>query len=187
MASEENERREFFRIKDRLLLQFREVTLDESLALEKSLKGADVFPDPSALGSDALPDEAQLRKNKLYAYLESVDRKLDALIALLSRRDNPFSGTYFDITISGSGLQFHSPVKLDESARLELRIGLSPSVDRRITALGRVVRTSPSGPEDGAGWETAVAFTAISEKDRDALIAYVFSRERERLRTKQVP
>ena len=187
MASEGNERREFFRITDRLLLQFREVTVDESLALEKSLKGADVFPGPSVLGPDALPDEAQLRKNKLYAYLESVDRKLDALMALLSQRDNPFSGTYFDITISGSGLKFHSPVKLDEGASLELRIGLSPSVDRRITALGRIVRINPSGPEGGAGWETAVAFTAISEKDRDALIAYVFSRERECLRTKQVP
>lgn len=185
MASEESERREFFRITDRLFLEFREVSPEESLALEKTLKEADLFPGASAPASHALHETGGLRKNKLYAYLESMDRKLEAVIELLSQRDNRFQGMYFDVTISGSGLKFCSPVKLNEGAFLELRIALSPSVGRRITLLGRVVLINPSGP-GGAGWDTSIAFATISEKDRDALVAYIFCREREGLRTRQV-
>ena len=42
----------------------------------------------------------------MYAYLESIDRKLDALIELLSKKDNSFQSAYVDVTISGSGLKY---------------------------------------------------------------------------------
>lgn len=187
MASIETERREFFRISDRLLLEFREVSHQESLALEKTLKGPDLFPGLAAFRADALPESAALRKNELYACLYSIDKKLDAIIELLSNRDNRFQSAYVDVTISGAGLKYCSSTKLDEDVCLELRIGLPSFPGCRITALGRVMRVSPAGTEDGAGWETAVSFVAMSEKDRDALVGYILSRERECLRMKQIP
>ena len=181
-----SERRQFFRISDRLLLEFKEVSRQESLVLEKTLKEPDLFPDLPASGADALPERSAFRKNEMYAYFESIDRKLDALIELLSPKDNSFQSAYVDVTISGSGLKYCSATKLDEGAYLELRIGLPSFPGRPIRALGRVVRVTPTRTEDGEGWETAVGFTAISEKDRDALVGHIFSRERERLRMKQL-
>jgi len=78
-------------------------------------------------------------------------------------------------------------MKLDEGAYLELRIGLPSFPGRPIRALGRVMRVTPAKTQDGEGWETAVGFAAISEKDQDALVGHIFSRERECLRMKQLP
>ena len=186
MDPTESERRQFFRISDRLLLEFKEVSRQESLVLEKTLKGPDLFPGLPASGTDALPERSAFRKNELYAYFESIDRKLDAVIELLSTKDNSFQSAYVDVTISGSGLKYCSTMKLNEGAYLELRIGLPSFPGRPIRALGRVVRVIPARTGDREGWETAVSFAAISEKDRDALVGHIFSREREYLRMKQL-
>ena len=153
--------------------------------LEKTLKASDSFPDLPGPGAGALPETAALRDNVLYAYLEHIDRKLDAVIEMLSNRDGCSQCAYVDVTISGSGLMYWSAVKLEKGACLELRIGLPPFPGRRVRALGKVVRVNPATAENGEGWETAVSFAAISEKDRDALVRYIFSREREGLRMKQ--
>ncbi len=187
MDSAERERREFFRISDRLLLEFKEVSRQESFVLEKTLKGPDLFPGLLASGADALPERSAFRKNELYTYFDSIDRKLNALIEMLSDKDNSFQSTYVDVSISGCGLKYCSAVKLDEGAYLELRIGLPSFPGRPIRALGRVVRVTLAGTEERDGWETAVSFAAISEKDRDALVGHIFSRERECLRMKQLP
>jgi len=182
-----SERRQFFRISDCLLLEFKEVSRQESLVLEKTLKGPDLSPGLPASGTDALPERSAFRKNELYAYFESIDRRLDAVIELLSNKDNSFQSAYVDVTISGSGLKYCSTMKLDEGAYLELRIGLPSFPGRPIRALGRVMRVTPAKTQDGEGWETAVGFAAISEKDLDALVGHIFSRERECLRMKQLP
>jgi hypothetical protein len=41
--------------------------------------------------------------------------------------------------------------------------------------------------EGGDEWETAISFVAINEKDRDVLVSYVFSKERESLRSRHEP
>ena len=187
MASTEIERREFFRISDRLLLEFREVSHRGIPGAGKNPERSGPFPRSCGVRGRCAAGALRFRKNKLYAYLESIDRKLDAVIELLSNKDSRFQSAYIDVTISGSGLKYCSAVKLDEGACLELRIGLPPFPGRRIRALGRVVRVNPARTEDGEGWETAVGFAAISEKDRDALIGYIFSKERECLRMKQIP
>ncbi len=187
MACTEIERRQFFRISDRLLLEFKEVSRQESLVLEKTLKGSDLFPGLPAPGTGAPPETAAFPNKVLYAYLEQIDSKLDAVIELLSNRGGYFQSAYVDVTISGAGLKYCSAAKLQEGAYLELRIGLPPFPGRRLKALGRVVRVNPARAENGEGWETAVSFAAISEKDRDLLVGHIFSRERECRRMKQIP
>jgi len=184
MDAGEIERREYFRITDRLFLEFREVDYQESIVLEESLKQPEVFsglPErPVALSAGPA-----FREVELYDYLEAIERKLDRVIDLLSKREGRFQGVYKEVNISGSGLKFCSSTELHEGALLEIAIGLPLNPDRRIRALGKVVRSSPSKKEGEEGWETAVGFVAISEKDRDALVGYVFSKEREHLRLKQ--
>jgi hypothetical protein len=181
----ETERREFFRITDRLLIEYREIGYQESLVLEKSLKLSDLFPDPHDVNRNP-PKNPMLMKNEFYLFLETIDKKLNTVIELLTKRDDLFRSVYLDVNVSGSGLKFTADTKLTGGTYLELRIVLPFFPNPCVTALGKVVRSRLSRAEDKEGWETAVSFVAISEKDRDLLISYVFSREREQLRAKQM-
>jgi hypothetical protein len=185
--STEIERRAFFRISDRLLLEFKEVSRHESLVLEKSLKEPDILCGVGISGTLASPERSALQNRELYTYLENIDRKLDMLIELLSGKDSQLQSAYVDVTLSGSGLRYCSSTELRSGAYLELRILLPPFPGRRIRALGKVIRVNHTLTEDGEGWDTAVSFEAVSERDRDALIGYIVARERECLRTKQMP
>ena len=175
------ERREFFRIKDRLFIEFREVDHEESLALEKSLRESNSMPEPLQQFDPGSPNAA-FGRDDIYAYLEMLDRKLNMVIDLLSRKDQVFYGSYLDVVVSGSGLKFVSGVKLDEGIFVEIRLVLPFFPKPRIAALGKVVRCVEQPAEGGNGWETAISFVAINEKDRDVLVGYVFSKERESLR-----
>jgi hypothetical protein len=184
MASGEIERREFFRISDHLLVEFREVTHAEALALGESLRQADLEvsgPEVPAAGAGS----TGLLKSELYACLESIDKKLSSVIDLLSEKEQGLQSAHVDVTISGSGMMFPSPAKLEKGAYVEINVSLPGYPGRRIRAVGRVVRSDPRTKEGEEGWETAVGFVAISEKDRDALVCYVFSKERECLRTRR--
>ncbi|MGD0229649.1 MAG: PilZ domain-containing protein [Syntrophorhabdales bacterium] len=184
MGSGESERREYFRIRDRLLVEFREVGYEESVVLKEGMRQADLPSEPPAAMLGGGPVSV---KDGLYLYLESIDRKLDTIIELLSKTDDLFQGAYLDVTISGSGMRYSSGTRREEGTYLEVRITLPFNSRRRVTALGHVVRSTPSKTENGEGWETAIRFAAMREKDRDTLIGYIFSRERACARTKQMP
>jgi hypothetical protein len=184
MASEGIERREFFRISDRLLVEYREVSYPESLALEKILRQSDLLADRPEIPV-AGAGGAVSRESELYGCLETIEKKLDSVIDLLSERECSFQGACVDVTISGSGMMFRSAARLEEGTYLEMSVCLPVYPGHRVRALGRVVRSDPCKKEGEEGWETAVGFVAISEKDRDALVCYVFSREREDLRMRR--
>lgn len=182
------ERREFFRVEDRLYIEFREVDAEESQALEKSLGGRDSLPESYAeLVSEVKSGHTSFERDAIYAYLETLDSKLNMILDLLSRKEQVVHGSYMDVVLSGSGLKFSLGTRLEEGVFLDLRMVL-PSFPRvRISALGRVVRCRKLDTAGADNWETAVTFVAISEKDRDVLVRYVFSRERELLRTRHEP
>ena len=124
-------------------------------------------------------------KDDLYTYLEMLDRKLNVVIDLLSTRDHPFHGSYMDVVISGSGLRYASDMRLEEGSLVEIRLVLPFFPKLRIAALGEVARCERLFIEDRETWETAIRFVEINEKDRDVLVRYVFSKERESLRAEQ--
>jgi hypothetical protein len=181
-----DEKREFFRIRDRLLVEFRHVSFEESLLLEKSLKHTFLFHSPSDPRPSELPTSPIFIRD-LFTYMEVLDRKLNMIIDVLSRKDDTFQSRYLDVDISGAGMKFSSDRRLDEGSYLELRIILPCFPDVRIGALGRVIRSHPFSPTSGDEWETAVGFVAMSDNDRDILINYVFSKEREHLRVRKTP
>jgi|WetSurSiteA1Bulk_404760.scaffolds.fasta_scaffold100700_1 hypothetical protein len=181
-----DEKREFFRIRDRLLVEFRQVSFEESLLLERSLKHTFSFHSPSDPRLSELPTSPPVIRD-LFAYMEVLDRKLNMIIDVLLRKDDTFQSRYLEVDISGAGIRFGSDRRWDEGSYMELRIILPCFPDVRIGALGRVTRSHESLPASGGGWETAVGFVAMSENDRDILINYVFSKEREHLRVRKTP
>jgi hypothetical protein len=172
------ERREFFRVRDRLYIEFRQVDPEESLVLEKNLQESNAMSDALRNVGLSSSNTAAFRKDDIYAYLEMVDRKLNMVIDLLSGKDQLFHGLYVDVVVSGSGLKYVSDRKLDAGVLVEFRLALPFFPKSRIAALGKVVRCEKRDVKGNDAWETSVSFVAINEKDRDVLIRYVFSKER---------
>ncbi len=182
-AAGKDERREFFRTQARLLLGFREISYEEYLLLQENLRHSSAAFPKDRLLSESPTTPAHIRD--LYSYLEILDGKLNIIIDSLSKKDELFRSRYVEANISGSGVRFWADTKLEEGGYIELRITLSGFPDVRIYVLGRTVRVRPGPSGNEKGWETAIRFTAISEKDRDLLINYIFSKEREHLRARK--
>lgn len=181
------ERREFFRIKDRLEIEFRAVDHDEFLRLERIIKynPTQVFVQPQKErpkkdGAQRSPDgEAVL------SFLAMIDRKLSVLTDLLTKpcANDLYSRRYVDVEISGSGLSFSSDVSMPEDGYLEFRLVLPIYPYPKIPVLCRVVRSRKREENSHVEWETACKFLTINDSDRDLLVQYIFGREREQIRS----
>jgi hypothetical protein len=185
MATDEGERREYFRITDRLLVEIREIDYEESLDLAKNLQQSDFLPDDENDTSSHSFRPPVFASNDLYEFLEVLDRKLNVILELLLKKDERFRNEYTDVNISAAGLRYTSEKQIKEGTYVDLRIVLPYFPNPRIAAVGMVVRSGRAGCEEGKDiWETAIKLIAISERQRDMLISYVFAKEREQLRAK---
>ena len=83
------------------------------------------------------------------------------------------------IDISGTGVNMLVSENLSEETLLELNIEppIHPAI--QIIALGKIIRVCPLRDKEKSGSEVSVAFTAINEDDREALIKYIFQRQSE--------
>jgi hypothetical protein len=177
-----NERREFFRISDDLLLELRQVTIEEAEVLKNVLPHSNVLS-----GTLSKLPEKTLIPDDICTYLETLDRKIDLIIDMLSGKQMSFDKLCVEADISGSGIQFSSNSKLDLDTFVELRIGSALLAHQTITVLGKVVRCNQLPTEDRDMWNIAISFVAINEKDRDVLVNYIFSRERQYLLSRKEP
>ncbi len=184
-----SERREFFRIKDRLEVEFRDIDEAEFLRLEHIIKY-----NPTQVISSPQFSEAIKKKPKdgsdgdtLVPFLSMLDRKLSVIIDLLTKTgsESLYTKRYVEIEISGSGLSFVSDVPLAERGHAELRLLLPVFPYPKIPVLCRVVRSVKRERNAHADWEIACKFLAINDSDRDSLIQYIFTREREQIRSRK--
>jgi hypothetical protein len=83
------------------------------------------------------------------------------------------------IDISGSGVNMLISESLNKETLLELNIEPPTHPAIQIIALGKVTRVCPSRDKEKGSYEISVPFTAINEDDREALIKYIFQRQRE--------
>jgi hypothetical protein len=181
-----DERREFFRIRDRLEIEFRAVDPTEFLRLERIIKynPTQVFSQPQnnrpkKKSGDGPDGEA------LISYLGKLDRKLSVILDLMtkSKLDDLYTRRYVEIEISGSGLSFVSDVPLPENGYAEFRLMLPVFPYPNIPVLCRIVRNVKREEDSRVDWEIACKFLAINDSDRDLLVQYIFGRERERIRS----
>lgn len=183
------ERREFFRVRDRLEIEFRSVDHTEFLRLERIVKY-----NPTQVFVQAQKDKT--KKSDLHAgssgeallpFLAMLDRKLSIITDLLTKScvEDTYTKRYVDIEISGSGLSFISDVPLPEDGYTEFRLILPVFPYPKIPVLCRVVRSAKREENSHIEWDTACKFLTINDSDRDLLVQYIFGRERERIRSEK--
>ena len=117
------------------------------------------------------------------AFLLHLDAKLDALLGfvLSEKLDKTFPGTLTVLELSGSGLLAQSPTPLSPGDLLEVVLLLHQTPVRLAGAVARVMRVEPSQAAQG-GPVLALDFVRIDETALEAVVQFVFSEERKRLR-----
>ncbi|MBA4416591.1 MAG: hypothetical protein C0392_01580 [Syntrophus sp. (in: bacteria)] len=184
--SEPNER-EFFRIDDRLPIEFRQISHEEFVHLEHIIRGNPTHKPDKLFETLFLNDTISRTKsegNELYAYLKLIDRKLDMILGLLGQQktEGPYKNLFTQVDISGSGIKFTSDKPLREEGFVELKIALPLSPFVMILTLCQVIRAWEARENNRSVWEIALKFLVINDYDRDFLINYIFNRERAKLR-----
>ncbi|HNT43669.1 MAG TPA: PilZ domain-containing protein [Syntrophorhabdaceae bacterium] len=185
--SGESERREFFRITDRIPLEFRPISRDEFERLEgiiryKSTQVVDRLNEVHFLECRGEPGE---ETDQMHAYMETINRKLDLILEILggSSADSGYTAVKTDVNISGAGVQFVCEARLKEGDLVELKIIIPVFPYPRITCLCEVVRADRS--DDAGSLRCALKFMVINENDQDVLVNYIFLKERQYLRQKK--
>jgi hypothetical protein len=183
MDSGADDRRGFFRVSETLRIESRPISVAEASVLEVSLT-----TDPSLSDTSSPPFCRPTPLNEdICGYLQNIDRKLNLIVDMLSGNYSALENRLVRADISGSGIRYESDAPMDVDTFLDLRIGIWSSPGGDVRALGKVLRSQLTDEKAESPWEIAVRFVAISERDRDALVCYVFSRERQQLQAMKEP
>ncbi len=85
------------------------------------------------------------------------------------------------IDISGSGILAIFPKKLPDNKQLKLKIMIPDDIDTPVSVLAQQVRSQEIAKDK---WEVAFHFNDINSEDRDRIMGYCFTIQRELLRLK---
>ncbi len=187
--SADDERREFFRIRDRIPVEFRSISREEFIRLQDIIRynPTQVVDRLHELYFIEARGESPDEHDHLYNYMQMINRKLDMIIEILgkSRGSENYISIHTDVTISGSGIQFICNPPLSQGEFVELKIIVPVFPYPKITCLCQTVRTEREPGDTAAGQMTAFKFVVINEKDQDILVNYIFLKERQYLRQKK--
>jgi c-di-GMP-binding flagellar brake protein YcgR len=186
--TQEHERRSFFRIHDRLVLEFRQITPENFTKLRDVVQYNSMQIANKTMETHLLAGQEPRGKNEeLLAYMGMMNKKLDTIIELLSKSQcgEIYHNVQTEIDLSGAGVQFESHILLQVGDYTELKIIVPLFPYPKITILCQVVRTENVQGSSAGISRVAMKFLVISEKERDLLINYVFVKEREYLRQKK--
>jgi len=173
MASiENNNKRDFARIKTSLAMKVRLVSPDEKTVIEKRMgeNHGLLLKPPQPLSDPAIQE-----------WIQFIDAKLNLILQIIFENQKEFQMPFELCWLSGGGISFVSHEKYSVGDTLELRI-LYPSYPPQILHLyGEVLRVE----ETEGNYSTALKFTLIDDLVRDKIVQLVFEKEREIIRQKK--
>jgi hypothetical protein len=181
-----DERREWLRIDDTLLLEYR--LLGES-AEASSRDQPPVTPDviAAAVGkptADLLARSGDaLSESALLPWVLKVDWLMEVALKTLAKAHPGCMeiARMTSVNISGGGVSFVSPRPFAAGDRLALKVILPPFAP--IHTVAEVVRSTPN--PDGQGVWLATEFVDLKADDQDQLIRYILHMQAERLRARR--
>ena len=178
-----DERREWIRIDDTLLLEYRllgesaEASFREQPSVTPDVIAAAVgkpTADLLAHSGDALSESA------LLPWVLKVDWLMEVALKALAKAHPGCMeiARMTSVNISGGGVSFVSPLPFAAGDRLALKVILPPFTP--IHTVADVVRSTPNA--DGQGVWLATEFVDLKADDQDQLIRYILHAQAERVR-----
>lgn len=193
MASEQRmneERREFFRIKDEVVLDYRVINEAEIDALRDRIESSlpDRFTTASSFAASSRQiahafHSVQMESPEVARCLQAIDTKLNTLAQLFVAEEIRLNDQQTrEVNLSAGGLAFRAQHQAEPGELLEMRLVLFPSL-MGIVLGSRVVHCERIN--DGNlqyPWQIAVSYELIRESDRELLVRHVMAKETEMLR-----
>lgn len=173
-----DDRREYYRIEDRIALQFR--VLEEDAARTGAAPDGDAALFALLSELHALDYESQHllrhigeRDRKLAGYLKIVNRRIDLLGQALAQRLLGELGEPQPVVLSEGGLSFSSAQPVAVGSRLALKLVLMPQ------ALGLQLRAVVIHclPRDDGGYTIGTAFEHLSDAQRQLLARHILQKQ----------
>ncbi|MDJ0861216.1 MAG: PilZ domain-containing protein [Gammaproteobacteria bacterium] len=181
------ERRRYFRVEDRIILQHRPLADDERGPLVEELRDhsqsrhllASSFASTSQQMQGVLR-KVQEREPDVALYLQALNEKIDLLARQLALETTELSKQPPRwVDISAAGLCFEAPDPIQIGQLVELKMLLAPSFDY-VRAIGRVVRCAEA--DRGTLFRVAVDFDYLRDDDRELLVQHVLRKQTSVLR-----
>lgn len=173
------DRRDFYRIRDRIGLEYHRISPDQDHArdpfgedhldgLKSELKRLDQE------FRNQLPLLAE-RDRLTAALLKSLNGKVETLARIMALEQNPLQPQQWrDVTLSEGGVSFPAPRdELSVGDRLALRLTLPPELYRPRAQAEVVDISHRSGPDNAGHQEIHTTFADISEADRQQIAKHV--------------
>jgi len=153
--SHDDERREFFRIHDRIPLELRRITGEEFLELQDMIRynSTQVLDRLHELYFLEPHGEPKDEDDQVQTCMQVINRKLDMIIEILGKSPagKSYSTVHTVVNISGAGIQFVCDVPLSEGDFVELKVIVPVFPYPKITCLCQVVRSETRSEETVAG------------------------------------
>ncbi len=192
MTDQAENRREFFRINDRIALQYRPLETQD----EKTLKRLHHERCAECDRANEVPEEELKRPSsmslvgrrypEILAYVKALEKMVAAnppVAAGSNFGDTPVLRQL--VNISGGGIRFTTPEKLDPGTLVELILRMENGL--RFVAFAEIVRIAEDTLENGeTGWNIAARFTHIRDDDQNELIRFLLSRQMENVRVASI-
>jgi hypothetical protein len=124
-------------------------------------------------------------EKEILKVLVAMDQKIDAVMKFLGdgNRGVLMSFTPRRVNLSGSGMRLSMTGPVSAGDFLDIRLFLPDSCGVPVSILGAVIRSEQTSTGGSPGVDVAVNFHYIEEEDRDRLVRYIFSRQREAIRS----
>lgn len=181
-----DERREWIRIDDRILMEYRLLTDDPSVARRDAGEAtpesiAAVVSKPTAdllaRSGDALAGAPVL------PWIMKIDYLLEVILNALAviQPSCVVMAKPTDVNLSGGGVGFVSTREFAANDHLALKLILPPFV--QIQAIAKVIRSLPLA--NGEGFTIATEFTDLKADDQEHIIRHILQTQAERLRARR--
>lgn len=181
-----DERREWLRIDDRVLLEYRLITDSEDrhapgLLPVSQQEIAEAIQKPAA---DFFAQQGEhLAHSPLLPWMMKVDWLLEVIIKTLAQMHPggiPIAQVA-DVSLSAGGISFHSQRHFSVDDKLSLKMVLSPFTP--IHTMAQVIRSTPA--KDKPGHDIATEFVWLAPDDQEHLIRHILQTQAERLRARR--
>lgn len=178
----QSERREYFRISDDVTLSARKIEGEDDMDMVRG-RLCDAIPDRFMLAASFTAQSTDMQRllhnmpgksADLTAYLAKLDNKLNRLaqymvLDCMHVEERPLEA----VNLSAGGVAFHHEAGFKVDDMLEVRMVLYPDLIG-ILAIARVVGCEP---ETSGGYQIAVEFNEMRERDRDLLVKHAIHRD----------
>lgn len=184
MDDTSSERREYFRVKDKAIINIKKIAPDQTLDTLMAQNSS--FLLSSAINALELDHQTTLSKLKrsdptIALYFDNINKKINLIADHIIDSDTDIQNTSgSSISLSASGIAINTDKDFNQDDLILIKLLLLPE-KKGILSIGCIKRIK----EENSTRTLYIDFTEISESDRELIIKHTITRQLEEVRDKK--